>query len=43
VAKAESVPPPTVEDIFAHTFKDLPPQLREQLAELKKSQREESS
>ena len=43
VAKAESVPPPAAEEIFAHTFKDMPPQLREQLAELKKTPQEGKS
>jgi pyruvate dehydrogenase E1 component alpha subunit len=43
VAQAESLPPPTPEDIFAYTFKDMPPQLEEQLTELKPSPPKESS
>jgi len=35
VAEAESRPPASPEDIFSYTFKDLPPALAEQLAELK--------
>lgn len=35
VAEAESRPPASPEDVFAYTFKDLPPALAEQLAELK--------
>jgi pyruvate dehydrogenase E1 component alpha subunit len=35
VAEAESFPTATPEDIFAFTFKDMPPALSEQLAELK--------
>lgn len=35
VAEAEKTPPPEPEDLFVHTFRELPPELREQLAELK--------
>jgi pyruvate dehydrogenase E1 component alpha subunit len=35
VEDAENTPPPTIEDLFVHTFKEMPPQLREQLADLK--------
>jgi pyruvate dehydrogenase E1 component alpha subunit len=40
VAKAESVPPPAVEEIFAHTFKVMPPRLEMQLAETKPTAKE---
>jgi TPP-dependent pyruvate/acetoin dehydrogenase alpha subunit len=40
VAKAESVPPPAVEEIFAHTFKVMPPRLEMQLAETKPAAKE---
>jgi pyruvate dehydrogenase E1 component alpha subunit len=43
VSKAESVPPPAVEDIFVHTFKEIPPQLQEQLDAVKGSPREGQS
>ncbi|MGB9005981.1 MAG: pyruvate dehydrogenase (acetyl-transferring) E1 component subunit alpha [Candidatus Aminicenantales bacterium] len=43
VSRAESVPPPAAEDIFVHTFKEMPPQLQEQLAALKGSPREGQS
>ena len=35
VAEAESRPPASTEDIFAWTFKDMPPRLADQLAEVK--------
>lgn len=35
VKEAENTSPPSVEEIFSHTYKTLPPDLAEQLAELK--------
>jgi len=35
VAEAESVPPPRPEDLFIHTYKNMPPELSDQLAELR--------
>ncbi len=35
VAEAEGIPPASPDDLFAYTFKDLPPALAEELAELK--------
>ncbi len=35
VDEAENTPPPPVEDLFLHTYKEMPPQLREQLDDLK--------
>jgi pyruvate dehydrogenase E1 component alpha subunit len=35
VAEAESLPPASPEDVFAYTYKDMPPALQAQLAELK--------
>jgi pyruvate dehydrogenase E1 component alpha subunit len=35
VTEAESLPPASPEDVFFHTYKDMPPALAEQLAELK--------
>jgi len=43
VAKGESFPSPAVEEIFAHTFKVMPPRLEEQLAETKAPAKEKSS
>ncbi len=37
IAAAEGTPPPTPEDLFVHTYKDMPPNLVEQLAELRRS------
>lgn len=34
VAKAESIPPPSLEDIFISTYKQMPPKLTEQLKDL---------
>ncbi len=41
VAEAEDTSPPGPEDIFIHTYKDMPPDLAEQLAELRESHEEE--
>ncbi len=41
VAEAEDTKPPGPEDIFIHTYKDIPPDLAEQLAELRESRKEE--
>jgi pyruvate dehydrogenase E1 component alpha subunit len=35
VEEAESVPPPRPEDLFIHTYKDMTPELDDQLAELR--------
>jgi len=35
IEEAENTPPPPLEDLFIHTFKEMPPQLKEQLDELK--------
>jgi pyruvate dehydrogenase E1 component alpha subunit len=43
VAEAEEKPPGTLEDVFAFTYKALPPQLEAQLAELKGSPPEPES
>ena len=34
VEEAESAPPPSPEDYFAYTYKDMPPQLKDELADL---------
>ncbi len=34
VEEAESAPPPQPEDYFAYTYKDMPPQLKDELADL---------
>jgi pyruvate dehydrogenase E1 component subunit alpha len=34
VEEAESAPPPAPEDYFAYTYKDMPPQLKDELADL---------
>ncbi len=41
VAEAEGTPPPGPEDLFVHTYKEMPPDLAEQLAELRESLKEE--
>ena len=35
VRQAEDIPPPKIEDLFVYTYKDMTPQLKEQLDELK--------
>ncbi len=35
IEEAESAPPPRPEDLFVHTFKDMTPELNDQLAELR--------
>lgn len=42
VAEAESRPPATVDDLFAYTYKDMPPALAEQSAALKESLKAEA-
>jgi len=39
VEEAEGVPAPTLDDVFAHTYKELPPGLAEELAEAKAAKR----
>jgi pyruvate dehydrogenase E1 component alpha subunit len=41
VAEAEDTPPPRPEDLFIHTYKEMPPKLVEQLSELRESLKEE--
>jgi pyruvate dehydrogenase E1 component alpha subunit len=41
VAEAEDTPPPSPGDIFVHTYKEMPPDLAEQLSELRESLKEE--
>lgn len=43
VAKAESYPSPTVEDVFKFTFKEMSPRLVEQLEALKKELKQEGT
>jgi pyruvate dehydrogenase E1 component alpha subunit len=40
VAEAEDTPPPQPEDLFIHTYKEMPPKLVEQLSELRDSSTE---
>ncbi|MGB7295737.1 MAG: pyruvate dehydrogenase (acetyl-transferring) E1 component subunit alpha [Candidatus Aminicenantales bacterium] len=41
VAEAEETPPPNPDDLFIHTYKEMPPDLEEQLSELRESLKEE--
>jgi pyruvate dehydrogenase E1 component alpha subunit len=41
IAEAEATPPPRLEDLFAFTYKEMPPDLAEQLSELRESLRDE--
>ena len=40
VSEAEDSPPPAPEDLFVHTYKEMPPDLAEQLSELRQSIKE---
>lgn len=40
VSEAEASPPPAPEDLFVHTYKEMPPDLAEQLSELRQSLKE---
>jgi pyruvate dehydrogenase E1 component alpha subunit len=41
IAEAEATPPPRLEDFFVYTYKEMPPDLAEQLSELRESLKEE--
>jgi len=42
VAEAEARPPATIEDVFAYTYKEMPPALAEQMAALKETPKAEA-